>query len=524
MKSARFLSLAVLILIFAFSTFSYAGVPQLMNYQGKLTTPAGALIDSTLSMSFSIYDNQPDVSPVWAETLMVQVEKGIFSVVLGNVHPIPNNLFDGTVQYLGVKAGTDPEMTPRKEIVSVGYAQRAAYAEVAVSDGDWYFRVTDTADTTLITGSKWGIARSGAILYGSADSTHVNFGLTCTTGTSGEDYKYCTVGGGLYNSAGHNLTTVGGGLWNKATETTATIAGGYRNVAGGDYATVGGGNENTADFYYSTIAGGIDNTVSGYASTIGGGSSNTITFEGAKSTIAGGENNSATNQYVTIGGGRNNHASWHRATIGGGEYNRASGYAATIPGGAADTVLGDYSFATGEKVKVIGDYTFAFGRDFTTSTPNAVIFHNSVDPIKVGIGTTNPFGKLHVSNSDDPLMYLGNTGEVDSQTVTLSFKQGAYTNTRIRAVSDDPFNEGKSRLEFMTDETVRATILSNGNVGIGTTSPQGALDVSSTTGAFIVPRMTTAQRDALSAVNGMIIYNTTTNQFNFYENGAWVTK
>ncbi|MBI4547588.1 MAG: hypothetical protein HY707_06400 [Ignavibacteriae bacterium] len=64
----------------------------------------------------------------------------------------------------------------------------------------------------------------------------------------------------------------------------------------------------------------------------------------------------------------------------------------------------------------------------------------------------------------------------------------------------------------------------SGNVGIGTTNPQGALDVSSTTGAFIVPRMTTAQRDALTAVNGMIIYNTTTNQFNFYENGAWVTK
>jgi hypothetical protein len=65
---------------------------------------------------------------------------------------------------------------------------------------------------------------------------------------------------------------------------------------------------------------------------------------------------------------------------------------------------------------------------------------------------------------------------------------------------------------------------SSGSVGIGTTNPQGALDVNSTTGAFIVPRMTTAQRDALTAVNGMIIYNTTNNQFNFYENGAWVLK
>ena len=35
---------------------------------------------------------------------------------------------------------------------------------------------------------------------------------------------------------------------------------------------------------------------------------------------------------------------------------------------------------------------------------------------------------------------------------------------------------------------------------------------------------TEAQRDALTAVNGTIIYNTTTNQFNFRENGAWVLK
>ena len=41
---------------------------------------------------------------------------------------------------------------------------------------------------------------------------------------------------------------------------------------------------------------------------------------------------------------------------------------------------------------------------------------------------------------------------------------------------------------------------------------------------FTVPRISASQRDALTAVNGMIIYNTTTDQFNFYENGAWVIK
>ena len=71
--------------------------------------------------------------------------------------------------------------------------------------------------------------------------------------------------------------------------------------------------------------------------------------------------------------------------------------------------------------------------------------------------------------------------------------------------------------------TVNAKLNVNGNVGIGTSSPAGALDVTSTTAGFIVPRMTTAQVAALTPVNGMIVYDSTLNKFQFYENGAWVS-
>ena len=33
---------------------------------------------------------------------------------------------------------------------------------------------------------------------------------------------------------------------------------------------------------------------------------------------------------------------------------------------------------------------------------------------------------------------------------------------------------------------------------------------------------TTAERNALTAANGMVIYNSTTNKFQGYENGSWV--
>ncbi len=61
----------------------------------------------------------------------------------------------------------------------------------------------------------------------------------------------------------------------------------------------------------------------------------------------------------------------------------------------------------------------------------------------------------------------------------------------------------------------------DGRVGIGATpTTSAALDVQSTTGAFMPPRMTTTQRNALTAAKGMIIYNTSTDQFQGYD-GAW---
>ena len=61
-----------------------------------------------------------------------------------------------------------------------------------------------------------------------------------------------------------------------------------------------------------------------------------------------------------------------------------------------------------------------------------------------------------------------------------------------------------------------------GNVGIGTIAPAAPLEVSSTAGGLIMPRMTTAQMNAISAPsNGEMIYNTSSGKFAGYEAGAW---
>jgi hypothetical protein len=48
-----------------------------------------------------------------------------------------------------------------------------------------------------------------------------------------------------------------------------------------------------------------------------------------------------------------------------------------------------------------------------------------------------------------------------------------------------------------------------------------AFEVNGTTGGILFPRLTTAQRDALTAVAGMVVWNTTTTKLEVYDGAAW---
>ncbi len=77
-----------------------------------------------------------------------------------------------------------------------------------------------------------------------------------------------------------------------------------------------------------------------------------------------------------------------------------------------------------------------------------------------------------------------------------------------------------------TNNTERMRITSAGAVAINTISPASSaiLDVSSTTSGFLPPRMTTAQRNAITApAAGLMIYNTTTGCIDYYSFSTWQT-
>ena len=56
----------------------------------------------------------------------------------------------------------------------------------------------------------------------------------------------------------------------------------------------------------------------------------------------------------------------------------------------------------------------------------------------------------------------------------------------------------------------------------GTTISGTSVTVTGTAGTVTLPTLTTTQRNALSAANGMLVYNSTTTKIEAYANGAWV--
>jgi len=70
--------------------------------------------------------------------------------------------------------------------------------------------------------------------------------------------------------------------------------------------------------------------------------------------------------------------------------------------------------------------------------------------------------------------------------------------------------------------TVQGVLNAASAVFSSTVQINNGLTITSTTAALTVPRMTTTQRDALTAAVGMIIYNTTDSKFQGYAGSSWV--
>jgi len=95
-------------------------------------------LDTTIEMTFTIYDDSTGKGVWWSETQTVEVVNGLFNVQMGAITSIPDTVMGlpiDPMRYLGVQVGSDPEITPRTRLLSVPYAFRVASINGA-SGGD----------------------------------------------------------------------------------------------------------------------------------------------------------------------------------------------------------------------------------------------------------------------------------------------------------------------------------------------------------------------------------------------------
>ena len=117
----------IFLLLLLSTTFVFS---QVFNLQGVLRLPTGkAATDGNYSFSFLIYDGATSLAPLkkvgttidWTETQTVQVQNGLYNVLVGSVTSFSGLPFDKPY-YIGISVNSGPELSPRIMLTAAPYA------------------------------------------------------------------------------------------------------------------------------------------------------------------------------------------------------------------------------------------------------------------------------------------------------------------------------------------------------------------------------------------------------------------
>ena len=143
-----------LIFVLFFNFISAANIPQTFNIHGKLTNSVGVPITTSTSINFSVYNVYTGGTAIKTITkTVVPNAEGIYDVILDGI-----NLGTNTQYYLGIKVGTDAEMTPRINLTSVPYAYYAQNVSVSGIKSDMNLNLSGYKIIGLANGSESGDA------------------------------------------------------------------------------------------------------------------------------------------------------------------------------------------------------------------------------------------------------------------------------------------------------------------------------------------------------------------------------
>ncbi|MEO6130507.1 MAG: fibrobacter succinogenes major paralogous domain-containing protein [Saprospiraceae bacterium] len=152
----------------------------------------------------------------------------------------------------------------------------------------------------------------------------------------------------------------------------------------------------------------------------------------------------------------------------------------------------------------------------------ALSFMGRANAQNVGIGTITPVSKLNIIGVPDNPSIPGTTS-------TGIFRIGVSSNEGIDfgKMNNSPFSAWiQSGFNTTVPDPLSLQPV-GGSVGIGTTSPAASaqLDMSSTTKGFLLPRMTAAQRIAISSpAEGLLVYQTDGSKgYYYFISGMWTS-
>jgi hypothetical protein len=206
----------------------------------------------------------------------------------------------------------------------------------------------------------------------------------------------------------------------------------------------------------------------------------------------------------------------------------------TLDGDVAGSVFGDDStvLVDGVANAIVGKIDSTAKIDVTTnSNVKATLTGNT------NTGVTGP--RIEFNTSDGTLesptaVVSSTTGSSLGEMRGLGYDGTDYSEAGLVRVSVDLDQTVASgvvpgRIVFITANNAGSlanimTFNSAGKLGIGTPRPDEKLHVignAKVDGFVQFGSLTTAERDALTAANGMVIYNTTDNKFQGYENSGW---
>ncbi len=315
-------------MLVATMAWSVHAVPLQINYQGSLASPVGVPLDTSVAMTFRMYNNSVGGAQLWAETHpSVTVTNGLFLAQLGSLASLTDVIFNQSQVWLGVTVGSNSEMTPRTQVASVAYS--------------YYTSTVHAATGGAITGNV-NIVGKGNIGTGNSNGGGNAFVVGSNNNASGPN---SVITGGENNVASGNHAAVVSGSYNRAESMYTHVAGGDSNVALGDFSTINGGQLNQTSLPYSVISGGLNNSATGFNSTIGGGYDNVC--GGAGAFLGGGSSNSSSGTASFLGGGGSNAASQNFSAVVCGSGNQATGRNSALVGGESNIAIGDFSFVGG---------------------------------------------------------------------------------------------------------------------------------------------------------------------------------